>query len=144
MNRELFLEHVKARNEDRLKLLMVKGAAYSAQSDAFENFKRNGERLGLSKYQIWAVYCGKHLDSIFNTIKAAPFQPVDKSEGLQGRIDDAINYLELLSGMLKEDENTERISDRDNEPLRGKRSFHDTARGASEQLVDPMEGRAVD
>lgn len=110
MNRSEFLELVFTRNKERTRLLESKGAAYSADGDAFENFKRNAEKLGLTKYQIWAVYCGKHLDSIFNAIKHDANHPVDKSEGLQGRIDDAINYLELLSGMLAEDDNAERIS----------------------------------
>lgn len=105
MNRVQFITHVKERQEQKIALLQAKGAAYSGADDCFANFKRNAEKLGLSKYQIWAVYCGKHLDSIFNSIKNDPNHPVDKSEGLQGRIDDAINYLELLSGMLSEDEN---------------------------------------
>lgn len=109
MNRDNFLVNVKDRTDQRMKLLLMKGIAYSGNSDAFENFKRNGEKLGLTKYQIWAVYCSKHLDAIFNAIKANPLEPVDKSEGLQGRIDDAINYLELFSGMLKEDENNKGI-----------------------------------
>lgn len=105
MNRQAFIRHVRDRCSVRFQLLEDKGTAYSGQDDCFANFKRNAEKLGLTKYQIWAVYCGKHLDSIFNAIKSNSTHPVDKSEGLQGRIDDAINYLELLSGMLSEDEN---------------------------------------
>lgn len=94
---------VATRNLARLELLAKKGEAYSGLVDVFKNFKRNGEHLGLTKYQIWAVYCHKHLDAIFSSIKDNPNRPVDKSEGLQGRIDDAINYLELLAAMLEED-----------------------------------------
>lgn len=104
MNRLTFIEHVEASQQAELELLRLKGEAYSGQDDCFDNFKRNAEKLGLTKYQIWAVYCGKHLDSIFNAIKSNPTHPIDKSEGLQGRVNDAINYLRLFSGMLAEDD----------------------------------------
>lgn len=103
MKREFFLKLVATRQETRRRLLELKGAAYSGNDDAFNNFKKNGVLLGLTKYQIWAVYFNKHIDSILNAIKARPDSPVDKSEGLNGRIDDAINYLDLLFGMLDED-----------------------------------------
>lgn len=84
-------------------LLQGKGDAYSGQTDTLANFKRNGERLGLSKYQIWAVYCGKHIDAIFNSIKENPDFPIEKTETMDGRIVDAINYLLLLHGLQIED-----------------------------------------
>lgn len=87
-----------------LKILESKGQAYSGNEDALANFKINGERLNLSKYQIWSVYFNKHIDSINNAIKYNPNKPEDKSEGLQGRIIDAINYLIILQALLEEDE----------------------------------------
>ena len=102
MNRTSFINHVSVRTLARLELLRQKGQAYSGDADAFANFKRNAEKLGLTRYQIWAVYCGKHLDAIFGAIRKNPNFPVDPSEGMQGRIDDSINYLELLSGLVKE------------------------------------------
>lgn len=103
MSHQEFYDSCKSRAQLRLDILEKKGLAYAGDKDAFANFKRNGEKLGLTKYQIWSVYCGKHLDAIFNSIKENPNSPVDKSEGLQGRIDDAVNYLELLAGMLDEE-----------------------------------------
>ena len=103
MKREDFFTFVNERVKAQLDLLDKKGRAYSGDTDAFENFKRNGERLGLSKYQVWLVYFMKHIDSITNAVKNAPNAPVDQSEGLTGRVDDAINYLNLFAGMLKED-----------------------------------------
>jgi len=104
MKRDKFLQLSEKMTTMRTKLLKEKGEAYSGNDDAFENFKRNGERHGLSKYQIWSVYFGKHIDAITNAIKANPEQPVDNSEGLLGRIEDAQNYLDLLLGMLVEDD----------------------------------------
>lgn len=102
MKRLDFIEHVHTRAIERATLLRSKGAAYSGDSDAFANFKRNAEKLGLTPYQVWAVYCGKHLDAIFGAIRRNPAHPVDPSEGLQGRVDDAVNYLDLFSGMVAE------------------------------------------
>ena len=89
--------------EDCLQLLKDKGEAYSGKKDALANFKINAERMGLSKYQIWAVYFNKHIDSINNAIKDNPSTPTDKSEGLGSRIVDAINYLIILKALLTED-----------------------------------------
>ena len=89
--------------EDCLQLLRDKGKAYSGDKDALANFKINAERMGLSKYQIWAVYFNKHIDSINNAVKDNPDKPADKTEGLSGRIVDAINYLIILKALLTED-----------------------------------------
>lgn len=81
-----------------------KGDSYAGKSgDALSNFKRNAENLGLTKYQVWAVYFGKHVDSISNAIKHSPELPKDDSEGLRGRIIDAKNYLDILYCLLIED-----------------------------------------
>ncbi len=88
---------------ERRRILDLKGPAYSGTGDCFSNFKRNAAVVGVSKYQIWLVYFQKHLDAITNAIKQNPESPVEKSEGMTGRIDDAINYLDLLAGMLEED-----------------------------------------
>jgi hypothetical protein len=99
MNETTFRELVDKNHEERMEVMCGKGEAYSGKSNRFNNFERNGERLGLSKYQIWAVYFSKHIDAIMNAIKDNPENPVDKTEGLKGRIQDAQNYLDLLNGM---------------------------------------------
>lgn len=81
----------------------AKGKDYSGETDSLSNFKRNAEKLGLTKYQVWAVYCGKHLDSIFNSIKSSPENPQVESEPLRERIKDAINYLTILEALRLED-----------------------------------------
>ena len=85
-----------------------KGVDYSGKEDALDNFKRNAEKLGLTKYQVWAVYAGKHLDSIFNSIKADPESPQVESEPLWERIKDAITYLAIFAALLEEDSNDEK------------------------------------
>ena len=103
MKRDDFLVLADAMVVDVRKSLVGKGEAYSGTADAFENFKKNGERLGLTKYQIHMVYMNKHLDAINGAIRANPETPVEKTEGMKGRILDAIAYLLLLHGMTVED-----------------------------------------
>jgi len=86
-----------------LALLESKGRAYSGEEDANSNFKRNATLLGMTKYQILAVYMNKHLDSINNAIKYNPEMPDDETEGMKGRIQDAINYLSILYTLIVED-----------------------------------------
>lgn len=83
-------------------LLMKKGKAYAGDEDALDNFKRNAKLLGLTPFQVWAVYFNKHIDSINNAIKQNPSNPVDQSEGLDGRIADVITYATILGCLLKE------------------------------------------
>lgn len=86
------------------KILHSKGTDYSGEEDSLSNFKKNAERLGLSKYQIWLVYFNKHIDSVQNSIKRNPDKPQVESEPLEDRIKDIINYAALLYCMIKEDE----------------------------------------
>lgn len=86
-----------------LTTLEAKGMAYAGGKDVLNNFKRNGEHLGLTKYQILSVYKNKHVDTINNAIATNPISPQDETESLYGRIIDNINYLVILAAMLKED-----------------------------------------
>lgn len=80
-----------------------KGKAYSGSEDSLDNFKRNAKNLGLTKYQVLSVYMNKHIDSINNAIKEHPDFPEDATEGMRGRIIDAINYLTILWSLIQED-----------------------------------------
>lgn len=84
---------------------MRKGADYASDKDVLDNFKRNAERLGLTPFQIWAVYFNKHIDSVNNAIAKTPANPHCITEPIGGRIVDAITYLKLLY-CLVEDANT--------------------------------------
>jgi len=86
-----------------LDVLTRKGKDYAGNEDSLSNFKRNAERLGLTKYQVWAIYFNKHVDSINNAIKSSPNNPQVESEPLEQRIIDIINYAVILLCLLKED-----------------------------------------
>lgn len=84
-------------------IMLSKGKSYAGTGlDSLANFKRNAERLGLTPYQIWAVYFNKHVDSINSAIQGNPNAPVDFSESLRGRILDVINYATILECLLQE------------------------------------------
>lgn len=87
-----------------LETLEKKGADYSSKEDSLSNFKRNAERLGLTKYQIWLIYFMKHIDSVCNAVKNNPENPQVESEPLESRIVDIINYALILQALLEENE----------------------------------------
>lgn len=82
-----------------LQLTQTKGAEYAHDADQLANFKRLGQRLGMSSKAILMVYLTKHLDSIESYIRAPSS---DLSEPIEGRIDDAILYLCLLKGLIND------------------------------------------
>lgn len=81
-----------------------KGKAYSGTEDVLANFKRGETLTGTTKYQVWAIYAMKHIDTVMNAIKYNPEKPVDLTEGLHGRIQDVVTYMILLECLLYEDD----------------------------------------
>jgi len=70
------------------------------EDNAFANFERVAERLGLSREAVLLVYLEKHLDGIHSYVQGHRSQ----REDVRGRINDAIVYLTLLRGMIDERE----------------------------------------
>lgn len=70
---------------------------YSGGDNAFGNFERLSQRLGISSEQVLWVYATKHFDGIESYIRGHKSQ----RESVAGRIDDAIVYLCLLRGMVE-------------------------------------------
>ncbi len=84
-------------------LSATKGSEYAGDVDRLNNFRRNGERLGLAMEQVWGVYAGKHWDSIQTFIRdIGEKRQREYSEPLEGRCDDLIVYLILFKAMLAE------------------------------------------
>lgn len=76
-----------------------KRPAYTVGSeDVLANFKRIGDRTGLSPLAVLDVYLLKHLDSI----TAYSNQSIDQSEPIHERFADAINYLLLKFALVVE------------------------------------------
>lgn len=103
MNRNQFEIYNNELLEKVIDVLSSKGIEYQKDENVLSNFENNASDLGLTPYQIWAVYFTKHTKSIINAIKKNPENPVDDSlsEPFEGRIIDAIAYLLLLNSMTK-------------------------------------------
>lgn len=69
------------------------------QSNAFANFERIGDNLGIKKEEVLLVYLLKHIDGICSFVKGHKSQ----REDVRGRLTDAIVYLCLLWGMIEND-----------------------------------------
>ncbi len=81
-------------------ILQQKGDDYTidrAALDRLYNFKAIGELLDMSAEKVLLVYLFKHIFSI-----AAYAKSKKESEPITGRVDDAINYLYLLLGLIEE------------------------------------------
>jgi ATP:corrinoid adenosyltransferase len=107
-DREQVIENV---IEKCKKVLFAKGKDYSGEEDSLSNFKRNGDRIGLTKYQVWSCYANKHIDSINNSIKLNPIFPQVESEPLESRIIDVVNYMLILAALLEEDKQAQLVKD---------------------------------
>jgi hypothetical protein len=81
----------------------TKGREYAGPRDRFDNFNRLSTRMGIRRQQVWQVYFTKHIDAIESFIRE---ERTYSSEGIEGRIVDAMVYLLLLAGMIREDSPT--------------------------------------
>lgn len=78
----------------------VKGEEYTVSNeDKFKNFKSVGERMSLKAEEVCLIYLLKHMDSIRNYVLTGSEV---SEEPIEGRIQDARNYLLLLGGILVE------------------------------------------
>jgi hypothetical protein len=87
-------------------LLKVKGGEYAGSEDRLANFKRGQQRTGAHPYQVLWIYLSKHIDSVETYIKdfvKGVNRP--RSESIDGRLDDMINYCLLMKALIKENEN---------------------------------------
>lgn len=84
--------------KDCKEIRMSKGMAYSGLEDKLGNFKRCAKLADVTTEKAWFVYFCKHYDALCSYIRGE----YKDSESIKGRIQDLINYLFLLSGILKE------------------------------------------
>lgn len=74
--------------------------------NAFANFERVAERLGIDRKSVLMVYAEKHIDGIHSFIQGHKSQ----REDVRGRINDVIVYLCLLRGMIDEETTLPKIT----------------------------------
>ena len=65
--------------------------------DRLCNFTRIADLLGLSWEEVWAVYFTKHSDALIQWVKTG----LQGTEGIQSRMDDMQNYLDLLRAHIE-------------------------------------------
>lgn len=82
-------------------LLVTKGGEYASDADALDNFKSGAADIGINPKQILWIYMSKHLKSIKSYIRKGHAL---STEPIEGRIQDARNYLFLLHCLIKEEE----------------------------------------
>lgn len=87
-------------------LAKTKGKEYAHSEDRFANFNRLATDLGISNVMVGYIFFKKHLDSIISYIKDGQTY---STESIEGRFDDAILYLELIYGMIKETQPKEMV-----------------------------------
>lgn len=76
----------------------AKGKDYAGDDDALANFKAAARDLGMTPFQVWAIYHHKHQSAINAFIREGKVE----SEPIEGRIHDAILYLFLLLGLIED------------------------------------------
>jgi len=79
-------------------IMTTKGEAYSGLEDKLGNFKRCAKLADTTTEKAWFIYICKHWDALSAYIRGE----YKDSEPIKGRIQDLINYLFLLCGILKE------------------------------------------
>jgi hypothetical protein len=103
MKQELFKQRRDELTFERFSLCDEKSKEYTIDSeDRHANFKRVGSNLGLPPEEVLMVYASKHFDSICRFVKNGCKE--QGTEGIQGRISDLQNYLDLLGTLLEEKE----------------------------------------
>lgn len=86
-------------------LLVVKGGEYAGSADRLANFKRGSSLTGCTPEQVLFIYLSKHYDAIATYIRDnASGVERPRSEPIEGRVDDCINYLFLLQALIAETE----------------------------------------
>jgi len=89
------------------KLLVIKGAEYAGPTaDRLAAFTRSGDLAGVSPLQCLIIYMAKHYDAVATYIRddAAGIER-QRSEPIEGRLDDLINYCILAKAIIQERRN---------------------------------------
>ena len=99
MNKELYQLLITETMKECSNTLTSKANEYTSQDDMFHNFVVAGVLQGQTKEQALRGMMAKHLVSINDMIDDVPKY---SREQWQEKIGDAINYLLILSAMVKE------------------------------------------
>jgi len=86
--------------KERKEIMVPKGVEYTISSDdKLANFKRVATRVGLNPLNVAMIYTLKHVDSLCNFVKTGKEA---SDEGIEGRIMDIQNYMDLIRAIILE------------------------------------------
>jgi hypothetical protein len=92
-------------------VLALKGLEYTVDGeDRFHNFNRAAAMLGVTREKALLGMLAKHIVSVLDMIDATPKAPPSIAF-IEEKCGDAINYLIILEGMLKERLRSARVED---------------------------------
>lgn len=92
-------------------LLIVKGGEYAGSSDRLANFKRGAALTGCTPMQVLFIYMSKHYDAVSTFIRDhASGTDRPRSEPIEGRVDDLLNYCILLKALIKDSRDAEQAT----------------------------------
>lgn len=103
MNQVQFDSFVTETVDATAKLLVLKGGEYAGSDDRLANFKRGAGLTGVTPLQCAFIYASKHYDAIATFVRdqaAGTDRP--RSESIEGRFDDLINYCILMKALVRE------------------------------------------
>jgi len=108
MDNKEFTTLVERTQQETSALLISKGMEYAGSEDRLANFKRGAALTGTTPLQCCFIYMSKHYDSLSTYIKkdAAGFDQ-HLSEPIEGRINDIINYMFIMKGLIQESTHTQ-------------------------------------
>lgn len=85
-------------------LLVVKGGEYAGRIDRLANFKRGANLTRCTSLQVALIYLSKHYDAVATYIEdSAEGKGRARSEPIEGRLDDLINYCLLMKALIIEE-----------------------------------------
>jgi hypothetical protein len=103
MNNTDFNKLVEETISETARLLLIKGGEYAGSEDRLANFKRGGQLAGVTSLQTAFIYASKHYDALATFIRDNAGGKVrPRSEPIEGRLDDLINYCILIKGLVRE------------------------------------------
>ena len=103
MNQEQFSREVEHAIEVVHRLLALKGGEYAGSEDRLANFKRGQARTGATTLQVLWIYLSKHIDAVETFVKdEAKGVTRERSEPIDGRLHDIINYCLLALALIHE------------------------------------------
>ena len=103
MDQKTFENLVSETVETINKLLVVKGGEYAGSDDRLANFKRGADLVGVTPLQCLFIYMSKHYDAFATFVRdKAAGRDRPRSEAIEGRLDDLINYCLLAKALVTE------------------------------------------